>query len=530
MDLTAGQTVLRADAQPDEPLRGQGVIALAGLAYLGIALSFAFIDRSLGRFGIESLLWAAWAALGFGVRLLAPDRLVLRQRVARVMLVLTALLWIVPAFLAFNLIRWIAVGLLVVLAARAAVLATRRDLYYLLAALIAIAMLILTHAKAQWPIWFYMGPAWLAIGLVLAWDYAAGLPVPAWMKVAGTALFMIACLLLTAAALSLLPRPAMLGFGFLPPGTTTPGRFRIDTPQGPPSRRDGLEQEAAPDGQPGGGRLQPGDGAGGPPGTQRGAGGKAGGVQGSAPGPRGSLPPTGGSSGIEQAVAILGAALQDQHLPGWQRSMLSTLRDALQALGGLPRDEHCNGKSAVGQCVPGQSPDPRSHPNGQAQTLRDGQQPNGQPKPKPGTLEAGGGAPRTLDPWLLILLVALALMLWSRRWRIATSGALAGAWLLRRSAPALSMRWAMAALHCLLRGRGHRLQAGMSMAELVASASNVPAPVRAWLGGAVQTYGLWRFGGCAPRSERADQVRSAVAAAAEVLAHPPKRARGKRAR
>lgn len=461
----------RTDAQPLEPVEGRAVLVLAWIAYLGVALSHAFLDRSYGHFVGHTIMWAGWSALGFGIRLVAPGRPVLRRRIGIGMTVLVGLVTVMMVLGSPNLVRVGAQALLYLIPARVVVLQTRRDLYYLLAVLVAIALSVITHNRAQWPIWFYLGPAWLAIGLVLAWDYAARLQVAAWIKVASTAAFAGLCVAVMLVVISLVPRPYILGFGFLPPGTTHPGMHRTEG-AGPQPRESSSDPAAANQGQ--------------------GQGGGSGGER-RDPGP-GASSPGGWVLGVREA-------LQDKHLPQWQRTVIET---ALRMAEGF---------------------DPQAPPaaadrstSGERGTAKDGA---GFAQGEGKSVDAEDGWGRASGPfrilWLLLALGLFLLLLWLRRWRIATSAALGAAWLLTRANARASMRCSMQALRWLLRWRGHPLLPGQSLAEQVAGASRVPAVVRGWLGDAVRAYGGWRFGAIPAHPRLAMQLRQRVLAADEAL-------------
>jgi hypothetical protein len=133
-----------------------------------------------------------------------------------------------PGFLMFRLDRWGALLLLLFTAARAAQMRSRRDFYYGLAAIVAVSILVATHSNADWTTWFYLGPAWLAIAMALAWDYAARVHLGSLRKSRLTLGFVAICIVLSTVIFTLLPQPRILGFGFLPPGTSAPGRVQTD--------------------------------------------------------------------------------------------------------------------------------------------------------------------------------------------------------------------------------------------------------------------------------------------------------------
>lgn len=289
--------VLRADeGSAHLPLpAGPALRILCGLAWLFVAWGFSFLDRARGDLGFFAGAWLVLGVVGFGLalRLQANEA---RARKAATMLTLGAgVLTLFPGFLMFVLVRWFAFGLLLVTAARAPAMRTRRDLYYALAAIVAVSLLVITHHNAQWTIWFYLGPAWLCVALALAWDYAARVRLGGFLKAGLTTGFLVLAIAVGIALATLLPLPRMLGFGFLPPGTDNPGR--VERPAG----AGGTEQRAERGRSDGGGT-----------GTGPGAG-----ISGSA------------LTGIGQR---LHEALRDPGLPNWQRSVVEGMLAVAEGL------------------------------------------------------------------------------------------------------------------------------------------------------------------------------------------------------
>lgn len=300
----------RRDDGADEPIGGRTVIVLCALSYLAVALAFAFLDRRLQRFGAETLMWTAWAALGFGLRIVHHGHPERARKATRLLLVISAVLFVFPGFLLFALARWLAFGLLLVTAARAGAMRQRRDLYYALAAIAAVSLLVVIHPTATWTVWFYLAPAWLLLALTLAWDYAAHVRLGAGVKAGLTTAFLAACIAVAMAFVTLVPQPSVMGFGFLEPGTEHPGRVKI----------------------PGGSEGPQGEG-------RAGGGSKAGEGEGSAGGGRGLL---------GDALRALRDAARDQSLPQWQRGMVEAMLLAAQGAARL----------AGAVTVPGAAADP----------------------------------------------------------------------------------------------------------------------------------------------------------------------------
>lgn len=209
-------------------LNSRAVVALTGLSYLFVALGFSYLDRGYGSFGLEGFLWFAWALLGFCAGMAHVRKTDTAAGVIQwnVMGALGLLLAVFPGFVIFNLLRWACLVLMVVVGARAAILRTRRDFYLALTVIFVVSFMVGTHGNADWTLWFYLGPAWVFGGLALAWEHALGTPLSRWTKLSMTLGFIVASLVLTTALFLFLPRPAILGFGFLPPGTDTPGMFQ----------------------------------------------------------------------------------------------------------------------------------------------------------------------------------------------------------------------------------------------------------------------------------------------------------------
>ena len=294
--LTQGRVVL-PEAEPR--LNSRAVVAVTGLSYLFVGLGFSYLDRRYGSFALEGTLWLVWALLGFG----AGTKNALRPPQAGralwlVMGVVGGVLALFPGFLMFNLLRWTSVTLMIVMGARAVLLRTRRDFYLTLTVIFVVSFMVGTHGNADWTLWFYLGPAWVFGGLALAWEHAAGVKLSRWVKVGMTLAFMAVALVLAIGLFFFAPRPTVLGFGFLPPGTDTQGRF---------TQPAGLGDGTSVLGQ--GGTDGPGQGQGGAAGQL-------------------------GNSGSPWDVMLqdMRHALADRFIPGWQRNLMQKLLDAAQSV------------------------------------------------------------------------------------------------------------------------------------------------------------------------------------------------------
>jgi hypothetical protein len=215
-----------APADDSPPLHSRAVVVLTGLSYLFTGFGFSFLDRRFGSFGLEGFLWLMWAVLGFGAGALHVGKPASAGKTQWLVLgALGGLLALFPGFAIYNLLRWTSLTLMIVIGARAAVLKTRRDFYFTLTVIFVVGFMVGTHGNADWTLWFYLGPAWVFGGLALAWDHAAGTPLSRWTKMFMTLGFITASFLLAVVLFFFAPRPPILGFGFLPPGTDTPGMF-----------------------------------------------------------------------------------------------------------------------------------------------------------------------------------------------------------------------------------------------------------------------------------------------------------------
>ena len=208
-----------------------------------------------------------------------------------------------PGFIIFNLLRWACLLMMVIIGARAAVMRTKRDFYFTLISIFVVSLMVGTHDYADWTIWFYLGPAWVFAGLALAWEHAIGSPISRWTKAGMTLGFMVASVLLAALLFLFLPRPAVLGFGFLPPGTDTPGMFS-EPAGGGGQGSGGVQQDAAAENRGSGGGNAGGAGANQGPGQMAG--------NGTAP-PQ----PAGMTKRWRDMLEGMRGSLKDRFIPAW---------------------------------------------------------------------------------------------------------------------------------------------------------------------------------------------------------------------
>lgn len=277
------------------------VVCFTGASYLCAGLSFSYVHRYAGTFGVESLLWALWALIGFGGALWhvghGPQA---GQRQWKWQAAVGLTLAVFPFFFMFNLVRWVALVLMLVMGARAAIMHTRRDFHLTLVVIFVVSFLVATHGGADWTLWFYLGPCWLFAAMALAWEHAANAQLPTRAKGLLTAGFVMLSLVTALLLHALVPKPHIMGFGFLPPGTDQPGHFKTPATAAGPAN-----------------------------GPDRSTDSNGGSVSGASSGraEHGS-----GLSAWAGELQQLRRALADQHIPSWQRTVLGAGIDAMQAL------------------------------------------------------------------------------------------------------------------------------------------------------------------------------------------------------
>lgn len=442
------------------PLNSRGVLVLTGLSYLFVGLGFSYLDRGYGHFGLESSLWLVWVVLGFGAGAVHAHKAPGQggQVQWAVMGAMGALLAVFPGFVMFSLLRWACLFIMVVMGARAAILRTRRDFYFTLTVIFVVSLMVGTHGNADWTLWIYLGPAWAFGGLALAWEYAAGTALSRWTKLFMTLGFLGLSLALTALLFLFLPRPTNLGFGFLPPGTDTPGLFTT----------------------PAGGGNQDGRAAGGNGGS--GTNNASGTPQpGSNPNPwRGML------QGMQEA-------LRDKNIPDWQRNALKKILGAGEWMldQGQVRGDGARGPKNTTQ-----------NPTTQSERWEL-------------TAAAVIDWLRTWLLWLALLLIAY--LLWRRRYRIGLGVTLGLARLLARAHPLRSMQLSAVSLRWCLHVHGHARQPGQSIREYWSTAAHIAPLAKRWLGRAVEDYCAVRFGGIAASAARALRMQESVHGACDIV-------------
>lgn len=282
----------------DERLPSRWVHAFAGACFLCVGLAFNYLDRNYGDFNRGlALQWMLATVAGFGTGAWQLGRGGPAARlVCTVLGGLGLLLAIYPTYQMYSLLRWLVLCLMFTAVARAALMRTRKDLYLSLAICFVCTSVIAIHVRADWTLWVYLGPAWVFAGLALTFEYVAARNVPRWLQVLSSVGFVGTVGVLALALFLALPRPPLLGFGFLPPGSNDPALAPS------PVRK--------------GGETGQGSGSGG-----------VGSRGDSSAESHGSWP---------QMIQRMRPATQDPHMPAWQRDLLGALLDAMAAL--TPRD------------------------------------------------------------------------------------------------------------------------------------------------------------------------------------------------
>ncbi len=446
-------------ATPSESsqITSPAVVALTGLSYLFVGFSFSYLDRRFGAFGMEAVLWLVWAGLGFGAGTLNIGRQNSSGQTQWVVVgLLGGLLALMPGFLMYNLLRWTALTLMIVIGARAAILKTKRDCYLTLTVIFVVSFMVGTHGAADWTLWAYLGPAWIFGGLALAWDHASGTRLSRWTKAIMTLGFVLTCFSLAALLFFFAPRPPVLGFGFLPPGTDTPGLFNAPAGTGGDQGKGGNN-------------------------TNRGVG-----IDTKGQNQNASRHPQLNQQWGSMLNAMRRSA-SDPAIPQWQRGFMMQTLDWAEALRKLLTS------------------DKESSPN-DAQAEQRMQQ-----------LEEYKQAISELN-WLLIaLLLVAAWFLWRYRYRVCLSLLLFVAGLLGKFYPAQSMRVTAHAIHVCMHIKGHRRQAGQSVREHWNSASDLAPLAKRWLGYAMELYCAMRFSGLPATPQHAASMRKAVSGACEIV-------------
>jgi hypothetical protein len=445
-----------SSADDSSPVDSRALVVFTGMCYLFVGLGFSFLDRRFGSFGLESCLWLAWAVLGFGAGTVNVGRSTGAGQTQWVILgLIGALLALFPGFALYNLLRWVSLLLMVIIGARAAVLKTRRDVYFTLTGIFVVSFMVGTHGNADWTLWFYLGPAWAFGGLALAWDHAAGASLSRLTKMLMTTGFIAVALLLSIALFFFAPRPPILGFGFLPPGTDTQGMFQ----------------------QPPGGNDQKGRGS-----KNGGSGTGVGTGQGSAGAPQ--------QDGLgQQWDAMLRGmrkSVSDITIPQWQRGIMGNALDWAQVLQGLLASKTFK---PSGEFV-------EVEMQRQAEQKRVSWRVN----------------------WLLMLIPLLVgYLLWHRRYQFGLSLLLGCSQLLVRWSPSHSMRLSALAVKWCLHMRGHKRHPGQSVREHLVTATGVAPLAKRWLGYAVESYCVMRFGGVPATTQHAINMRKAVLGACDIM-------------
>ena len=439
---------MSASPAVDEPLPSRWVHAFAGACFLCVGLSFNYLDRNYGDFNTGvALQWTLAAMVGYGT---GAWQLVRGGPAARVVCTVLGgvglLLAIYPTYAMYSLLRWLVLCLMFVAVARAALLRTRKDLYLSLAICFICACVVAIHPRADWTLWVYIGPAWAFAGLALTFEYVAARRVPRWLQVLSSVAFVGMVGVLALALFLLLPRPPVLGFGFLPPGSSDPTQIPS------PVRKGG----------------EAGQGSG----------------SGSGNGSAGALgnPSPDAAGSWSQMIQRMRPAVQDRHMPGWQRDLLGGLLDGMAAL--APRD--AAGGDGAGL-----------------------------------TGSAAKSQWRVLQIklwWLAALLLAALLAWWSwrRRYVIALSALSVVAWALIPISPLRSMRVSARMIEYCLAWTDRPRPTALTLRERLALAHKLPSLSSQFFDVAVASYYASRFGRTEASVTSAAQMRMDVLDAADV--------------
>jgi len=486
------KTAAAPAAEVAVPLQSRSTIVFVGLSYLFTGFAFAYVDRGYRAFSVLCTLWLVWAVLGFGAGVLNQRRAEgAGRRQWWAMGLFGGMLALFPGFLMYPFARWVCLVLLIVMGARAARMRTRRDLYLTLTVIFTVCFLTTTHYAADWSLWFYLGPAWLFAGLALAWLHADGVDISRWAKLSMTAGFVAVSFVIAACMFLFLPRPPVLGFGFLP-GGDVPGLY-----EPPFGDRGGDRGEPRADEAGQGGMGSQGGAAG--MGSRNSDGGWGPERPGSARAGAGRPMPARPSQ-WDRMLDAMREAGRDPFAPQWQRGAINGALDAAQALRQWwkkgPGDPQ--GSSASGDTA-------------------------GPAGAQPGTAMPLQATPMVLvglSLFDLLLLLAAALaawLLWHRRYRWGTRGVLVLAWALSRWWPARSMQLSARAMGWCLRGRRHVPLRGQSVREHWLSAPGLAPLARQWMERALESYCAMRFGGGPATREQALRMREEVLGAADVM-------------
>lgn len=454
------------------PPTAVGAVVFAGMAYVCLGWAFSYLDRRFSHFGLETLLWLGWGALGFGAGALhlrhgSPAG---GQRQWKTMAVIGFALSLFPGLALYAFPRWVSVALMVVVGARAATLRTERDLHLTLTVLFAVSFTVATHAYADWSLWFYLGPAWWLAALALAWNHARGSALATRVKLGLTSAFAVVVLLCSVVAFVLVPRPPFLGWGFLPGGDAAGSWGSPALDGGGPPARSGTSPGVGGAGQ----------------------GGQGGQVAQARPAPQGTL-----ERQWRGMLADMRASAKDPFMPQWQRSLIEGMarlgESLLNALAGGGRA----GEGAQGGTNSGA---------GTGQTGGAGSSSDATPPPAPTGLPL---------PWWLLVAAALWL-LYRWRHRAGLAVALGASWGLARWYPLLSMRLTAQAMTWCLQSQGVSRPPGQSLREHWLSAPGLPDTARHWMQRALAHYGAVRFGGRAATANGALNMRRDVQGAADI--------------
>lgn len=443
-----------AVTDPGFPMNSRAVVALTGASYFFVALGFSYLDRRYGVLGVEAFLWLVWVAIGFGAGVRnahQPPQVGHRQWV--ILGCIGFALALFPGLIMFNILRWTCLALMIVIGARAATLRTQRDFYLSLTVIFVVSFMVGTHGNADWTLWFYLGPAWICGALALAWQNALGARLSRWTTMSLTMGFIMVSFLITVVVFLFVPRPQILGFGFLPPGTEAPGRFEQSQGSGSGSASKGN-------------------------GTSSGQVGSGGGLGGASQG-------SNWADQWDRMIQGMRRSLGDKFIPNWQRNLIERLLNGAQSIFDALTGRGDGSGDAQGSAS-------QSRAVAEEQTFK-------------------------VNWLLLLATLLAAYVLWSRRYRMGVGLALFGAWMSQKYFPAQSMRLSAQGMKWCLVLHGHKRSPGQSVREHWGAATGLAPLANKWLGYAVEIYCETRFGNRPATQSQATNMRKAVQGACDVL-------------
>ena len=265
--------------------------------------------------------------------------------------------------------------------------------------------------------------------------------------------FIMVSFLITVVVFLFVPRPQILGFGFLPPGTEAPGRFEQSQGSGSGSASKGN-------------------------GTSSGQVGSGGGLGGASQG-------SNWADQWDRMIQGMRRSLGDKFIPNWQRNLIERLLNGAQSIFDALTGRGDGSGDAQGSAS-------QSRAVAEEQTFK-------------------------VNWLLLLATLLAAYVLWSRRYRMGVGLALFGAWMSQKYFPAQSMRLSAQGMKWCLVLHGRKRSPGQSVREHWGAATGLAPLANKWLGYAVEIYCETRFGNRPATQSQATNMRKAVQGACDVL-------------